>query len=314
VGRLTAFIIRRTLRALALIVVVASIALVFGRLAPGDHLSAFEADPAFAAAERHRLGLDRPLHHQYFAWLAGAVRLDLGESTAFEGRTVMGLVAERAGPTALIGFTALALATLLGVPAGIISGTRRRGALAWSIRAVTIVALSVPPIVLSLSLLLVASRTGWFPTGGFPVGDRFGETVRFMVLPVLALALPIGAALERLQSRAIAEALRNPSILAARARGVPSRRLIWRHALRLSLKPVLAVYGITIGALISGSFVVEYVMTWPGLGRLMYEAIITRDTNLVAGCAAASTAFLSFGILISDVLLSMVDPRLDLTR
>jgi peptide/nickel transport system permease protein len=130
------------------------------------------------------------------------------------------------------------------------------------------------------------------------------------VLPVIALALPVVPVLERLQSRALAEALADPAILAARARGLPHRRIVWRHALRLSLKPVLAVYGVIVGALLSGSFVVEYVMSWPGLGRLMYDALVYRDANLAAGCAAAGAAFLAFGILLSDVALAAVDPRL----
>ena len=314
VGRLSAFIVRRALRAAVLVLIVSSATLLFGRLAPGDHLSAFDADPAVIAAERHRLGLDQPLHRQYTDWLARAVRFDLGESATFAGRSVTSLVAERTGPSALIGGIALIVATLVGIPAGIVSGTRRRTVVGRAIRTVGMLTLCVPPIVLSLVLLVVASRTGWLPAGGFPVEASWVERAPYLVLPVLALALPVGAALERLQSRAIADALTDPSILAARARGVPARRIVWHHAWRLSLKPVLAVYGVMIGALISGSFVVEYVMTWPGLGRLMYEAIITRDANLIAGCAAASTGLLAVGILVSDILLSFVDPRLEVSQ
>ena len=307
------FVVRRTLRALALVLIVASTALLLARLAPGDHLSTFETDPATVAAERHRLGLDKPLHRQYLDWIGRVARLDWGESTAYAGRSVSALIAERAGQSALIGIVALALATVVGIPLGILTGTRRRGIIAKSARALVIVLLSIPPIVLSLSLLLFASRTGWLPVGGPPAGASILERIPYLVLPVVALALPIAAALERLQSRAIGEALSAPSILAARARGLSAQRVIWRHAFRLSLKPVLAVYGIMIGALISGSFVVEYVMTWPGLGRLMYDALIHRDANLVAGCAATGAAFLAVGILISDILLAAVDPRLEVS-
>jgi peptide/nickel transport system permease protein len=180
-----------------------------------------------------------------------------------------------------------------------------------TIRAATTIVLSVPPIVLSLVLLFVAARTGWFPVGGLPEHSTVAEATRHLVLPVLALALPIAAALERLQSRSMMEALRDPSILAARARGVSLRRLVWRHAFRLSLKPVLAVYGVMIGALISGSFIVEYVMSWPGLGRLMYDALRSRDANLAAACAATGAAFLAAGILIADVALAAADPRIE---
>jgi peptide/nickel transport system permease protein len=311
--RFLAFIFRRSLWALALVLVVASAALILARLAPGDHLSAFEADPAAIAAERHRLGLDRPIYRQYLDWIGRAVRLDWGESTAHAGRSVASLIAERARHSAIIGIVALAVATALGIPLGIFTGTRRRGLLAASIQALAILSLSIPPMVLALSLLLLAARTGWFPIGGPPATGSILESARHVVLPVVALAVPIAAALERLQSRAIASALAEPSILAARARGLSMRRVIWRHAFRLSLKPVVAVYGIMIGALISGSFVVEYVMTWPGLGRLMYEALIGRDANLVAGCAATGAAFLALGVLFSDVLLAAIDPRFEVS-
>jgi peptide/nickel transport system permease protein len=312
--RFTAFVVRRALTAIILVLVVSSAALLLARLAPGDHLSAFDRTPAQIEAERKRLGLDAPLYEQYFAWIRGVAHFDLGESTTYPGRSISTLIAERAGNSVLVGSVALVVATALGIPAGILGGSRRRGPVIAAVRAGTIVLLSTPPVVLSLTLLLVASRTGWFPVGGLPEERSLSETIRYLVLPVLALALPIAAALERLQGRAMEDALADPSIIAARARGLSRHRIVWRHAFRLSLTPVLAVYGIIIGALISGSFVVEYVMTWPGLGRLMYDALMNRDANLVAACAATGSAFLALGILISDVALAAVDPRLEVSR
>jgi peptide/nickel transport system permease protein len=309
--RLLMFLLRRAVTAAILVCLVASAALLLARLAPGDHLSTFDLRPEIIAAERKRLCSDCPLHQQYLLWVRGLARFDLGESTVYPGRSVSALIAERAGNSALIGLTALVLATLTGIPLGVLTGSRRSGAFVTIAKAGSIVLLSIPPVVLSLSLLLLASRTGWFPVGGLPDGRTFADTVRYVVLPALALALPIAAALERLQSRSLADALKDPSIIAAHARGLSRRRIIWRHAFRLSLQPVLAVYGIIIGALISGSFVVEYVMTWPGLGRLMYDALVYRDANLVAGCAATGAAFLALGILLSDVALAAVDPRLE---
>jgi peptide/nickel transport system permease protein len=309
--RLLLFLIRRVVTATILVSVVSSAALLLARLAPGDHLSTFDVRPEIIAAERKRLCSDCPLHQQYLLWVKGLARFDLGESTVYPGRTVSGLITERAGHSALIGCTALVLATLAGIPLGVLTGSRRSGVLVTVTKAGSMVLLSIPPVVLSLSLLLFASRTGWFPVGGLPDGRTFADTVHYLVLPALALALPIAAALERLQSRSLAEALSDPCIIAAHARGLSRTRVVWRHAFRLSLKPVLAVYGIIIGALISGSFVVEYVMTWPGLGRLMYDGLVYRDANLVAGCAATGAAFLALGILISDVALAAVDPRLE---
>ena len=306
------FLFRRTLRAIALVFVAASASLLLSRAAPGDHLDTF-GDEQAARAERARLGLDRPLWQQYLSWIGGAARLDWGESTAHAGRPVSGLVAERAPLSALVGGLALAAATLVGIPLGVLTGTRRRGYIPRLARGVSLLALSIPPLALSLSLMILAARTGWFPVGGPPPSGSLLEAIPYLVLPVVALALPIAAALERLQSRSIAEALQDPSILAARARGLSTRRVIWRHAFRLSLKPVLAVYGVMIGALISGSFIVEYVMAWPGLAGLMYEALRNRDANLVAACAAAGAAFLAAGILVSDVLLALVDPRIEVS-
>jgi len=302
------FVLRRAAASLVLVVAVASAGLILARLAPGDHLSGFELPPQQIQAERHRLGLDRPLIQQYFDWVGHALRLDFGESTRYPGRGVSSLIGERAGNSLLLGAFALTLATLLGIPLGVVAGSGRRGPHLIAARAANIVLLSLPPVVLSLALLLLAARTGWFPVGGLPPQSG-AESVRYFVLPVLALALPVAAALERLQARSIADALRHPSIQAARARGIPERRLLWMHAFRLSLTPVLAVYGVIVGALISGSFAVEYVMTWPGLGRLMYDALISRDANVVAGCAATGAACLAAGVFLSDVLLSAVDPR-----
>ena len=311
--RVIAFVLRRVARATALVFVAASAALLLARLAPGDHLSAFDTDPQVVAAERHRLGLDRPLLQQYLAWFGRVVQLDWGESTAHTGRSVSGLVAERAWLSAILGLLALVIATSLGIPLGIFTGAQPDRLLARAGRGLSIVLLATPPIALALSLLLLAARTGWLPVGGAPASADGLASLRHFTLPVLALALPIAAALERLQSRAIAAALSDPAILAARARGLSAERVLWRHALTLSLKPVLGVYGVVIGALISGSFVVEYVMTWPGLAQLMFEALRNRDANLVAACAATGAAFLAFGILLSDLLLAAIDPRVELS-
>jgi peptide/nickel transport system permease protein len=210
------------------------------------------------------------------------------------------------------------LATIAGIPLGVFTGSHDRAPLAAAVRILSMAVLSMPSLVTSLVLLLVAARTGWFPAGGLPnvpQGTGLVESAfivaRYLFLPALALALPIAASLERLQSRAIREALADPCILAARARGVPHSHVVWRHALRLALKPVLAIYGIVIGTALSGSFVVEIVMSWRGLGDLMYQALQARDLYLVAGCAAAGSCGLALGILLSDIALAAIDPRVE---
>jgi peptide/nickel transport system permease protein len=289
------YIIRRVLTAALLVLAASSASFVLARLAPGDHLSGFDIDPAYAAAERVRLGLDRPLVEQYAAWLSGGVRLDFGESLRFR-RPVTALLRERAGNTALLGLCALSLATMIGIPLGVVSGSRR-GMLPSILGGTSLVLLSIPPLITSLVLLVVAMR--------------WGLALPRVVLPALALALPMTALLERLQAQSMGEALGEPSIAAAIARGVPARRVVWRHGLKLSLKPVLAIYGVIVGGVLSGSFVVEMVMDWPGLGDLMYEALVSRDLYLVAGCAAAVSVFLAAGILLADLALIAIDPRIE---
>ena len=303
------FVLRRAAAAALLVFAVSSAAVVLARLTPGDHLSEFELTPAQIAAERHRLGLDAPIYRQYLGWLGRLARLDLGESTKYPGRRVTALIRERIGNTLMLGAAALLLATALGIPLGVITGQGRADPLSVAARGGSVLLLSLPPVVLSLGLLFVASRTGWFPVGGLPPDGDLKTMVRYLVMPVLSLGLPVAATLERLQSRSMADALQHPSVRAALARGVPLARVIWRHALRLSLTPVLAVYGVLTGTLISGSFVVEYVMTWPGLGRLLYDGLIARDANVVAGCAATGAAFLAIGIFLADVALAAADPR-----
>ena len=234
------------------------------------------------------------------------------------GRPVAGLVAERARNTLLLAVAALALALMAGVPLGVVSGSRR-GWAAGAIRAASLAAVSMPTLVSSLVLVLVAARTGWLPIGGMTsagaaAGDGWlaaaADLARHMIVPTLAIALPLAATIERLQSQATAETMGERFVTAAQARGLPPRRVLWRHVLKPSLRPVAAVFGVVFGNLLSGSFVVEIVTSWPGLGRLMFDALRSRDLYLVAGCAAAGGAFLALGALMSDAALAVVDPRL----
>jgi ABC-type dipeptide/oligopeptide/nickel transport system permease component len=258
-------------------------------------------DPDVAARERQRLGLDRPFLAQYAGWLVRAATFDFGESARF-GRPVAALLAERIGNTVMLGTVALVLALGIGLPAGILTGSAPGRWTSRIIAGTSLLLVSIPPLVTSLVLLLIAARSGTLPAAGLTgLADVW--------LPAVALALPIAASLERIQSRAITEAMQDPAITAARARGLSHARVTWVHAFRLSLTPVLGVLGIVIGTVFSGSFVVEIVMSWPGLGDLMHQALIGRDTFLAAGCAAAGAVFLALGLLIADVALAANDPR-----
>jgi peptide/nickel transport system permease protein len=311
----TSYLARRLLFAFFLVFAVSSSAMILARVAPGDYVTEAlgpGARPDALAEARARYGLDRSVLAQYGDWLSHAVRFDFGRSMAND-RPVGELIPERAANTALLAATALALATLIGLPLGVISGSRRSGVLAETIRGLSIVLLSMPPLLTSLFLVFLAARTGWLPIGGMrSAGASGGLTVdllRHLIVPATALALPLAAMFERLQSQAIAETIGEPFILAALARGVPLSRVIWRDALKAALRPIASVYGLVVGTLLSGSFAVEIITSWPGLGRLMLDALIARDVYLVAGCAAAGSVFLAAGTLLSDALLAAVDPR-----
>jgi peptide/nickel transport system permease protein len=240
------------------------------------------------------------------------MRFDFGRSMIYD-RPVRELIAERAANSALLALSALAIATLVGIPLGIVTGSRS-GALPEIVRAWSVLVLSMPPLLTSLFLVFIAARTGWLPVGGmFSAGgdaaSSAADLFRHMVVPVLALALPLSAMFERLQSQAMGETVRQPFVLAAIARGVPFTRVVWRDALRAALRPVISIYGLVIGTLLSGSFAVEIITSWPGLGQLMLNALRQRDIYLVAGCAAIGSVFLAAGTFLSDAALAAADPR-----
>jgi peptide/nickel transport system permease protein len=313
----TRFLIRRALAALVLVWIVASCGFLLAAMAPVDAAdlhAGFGASPAKMAALRAEAGLDRPLVVQYARWLSMLARGDLG--TSFLYRAPVGpMVLDRAINTAFLALTALLLALLIGLPPAIVAATRPQSMAARAVRAISLLMLSIPPFVGALVLVLVAARTGWLPAGGMTSGaDLTGlawlaDVLWHLPLPALALALPLAAIFERQQATALTEALATPAVQAARARGVGEGQIVRRHAWRLSLKPVLALGGLAMAALLGGAFVVETIAAWPGLGRLTYDALRARDLPLVAGCAVAGSTVLAIGLLVSEVLTAWADPR-----
>ena len=339
------YLLRRALFALLLVFFVSSLSLRLVRLAPGDYASdlfgGIGANPALVAATRARYGLDRPIAEQYAVWLGRAARLDFGDSLLYR-RPVSELIRQRAANTAILAFAALLVATFVGLPLGVVTGSRRddsaanelvSGIIVSTIRGASVLFLSVPPLLMALLLVFLAARTGWLPVGGMTssgaTGSGFGirdlgfgdsgfgvwaawarDVAWHLPVPALALALPIAAMLERLLAQSMAETIGAPFILSAQARGLSRDRIVWRHALRVALRPVISIYGLIIGTLLSGSFMVEIITAWPGLGRLTYDALRGRDVYLVAGCAAAGALFLAIGSLIADAAQVIVDPRL----
>jgi peptide/nickel transport system permease protein len=300
VNDLARFVIRRLLAGIAFVFVMALAALVLARLVPGDptaELQLAHADRAAIAAERARLGVDQPLVTQVAAWVAGLARLDLGTSTQFH-QPVAGLLGERLGNTARLAALALVAATVVGLPLGLLTGARPRGWLATVVTPCSVALVSCPPVIGVLALLFLAATTGWL---SLAPGS--------LAVPVIALAAPLAAALERLQSQATQEALTSLDLVAAAARGIPPARLLWVHAARQSLRTVLGVYGLMIGSLFSGSLAVEMMTSWPGVGRLLYDALLGRDLFLVTGCALVGAALIAGGNVAADVLRAVADPR-----
>lgn len=311
-----AYLARRLFFAVFLVFAVSSAALVLVGLSPGDYATTqlgITVHPGEIEQLRTRYGLDRPLSEQYFGWVARAARFDFGNSMVYD-RPVRDLIPERAVNTGILAITALVAATLIGLPLGIVSATHPRGLVTALIRGASIALLSMPPLLTSLFLVFLAARTGLLPIGGMggapdAAGGAIVDFLRHLVVPVAALALPLAAMFERLQSQAMSETVAQPFVLATLARGVPHARVIWRDALKAALRPLLSIYGIVVGTLLSGSFAVEMITSWPGLGRLMLDALRARDVYLVAGCAAAGSIFLAAGTLMSDIALAAVDPR-----
>jgi peptide/nickel transport system permease protein len=312
------YLLRRLLATIVLVLVVSSAAFVITRVAAVNTIgveAGLRLDREQVRRRIHELGLDRPILVQWGAWLGGLIRFDLGTSVYYNS-PVAPIVAERARNTALLATIAFLSALALGIPPAFITATRPGSFAARAIRATSLLLLSLPSFVSSLALVLVAARTGWLPAGGFAsstAGASFAEkaidVAWHLPLPVLALALPLAATFERLQAQALTDALAHPSIRAARARGIPARTIVWRHAGRLAIKPVAGIGGLAFGALLSGSFAVEAVTAWPGLGRLTIDALRYRDLYLVAGCAATGTLVLAFGLLIADLVIAWSDPR-----
>jgi peptide/nickel transport system permease protein len=313
------YIVGRLLRAVLLVLGVSLVSFLFLELAPGDYLDEMRVSPHISretvAALRAQYGMDRPLHEKYLRWLLSTAQGDMGFSFAYN-RPVAPLIASRAGNTLLLAVTATVIAWALAVPWGVWSAARPGG---WVDRlggALASVALAVPDVLVSLGLLLLALRTGLFPTGGMTSLDSGGgagallDLAHHLVLPVAALALGSLPTLFRHVRASMAEALAAPFLVATRAHGIPERRLLFRHALPAAANPLVSLFGLSVASLLSGSLVVEVVMSWPGLGPLLLEAILARDVHLVLGPVMASTVFLLAGNLLADLLLYAVDPRI----
>jgi peptide/nickel transport system permease protein len=315
------YFLRRSVQAAFLLIGVSILTFLFSTLAPGNYFDEMRLNPQISsetvAALRAQYQLDRPLPVRYARWVPSLLHGEMGFSFAYNS-PVAPLLWARARNTLLLTVTATLIAWALALPLGIWSATTLGRlpdrALSWT----TATLLVIPDLVLALGLLILAVRSGWFPTGGMvsagfeslsPV-QKFRDLMWHMELPVFALVLSALPLLVRHVRAAVAEVLEAPFLRAAASHGIPRRTLLYRYALRAAANPLISLFGFSVGALLSGSLIVEVVMSWPGLGPFLLEAILARDLYVVIGGVLCSTIFLVAGNFLADVLIYWADPRI----
>jgi peptide/nickel transport system permease protein len=317
------FILRRLLLILPLLVLMTLISFGVMQLAPGDFLSQMQHDPRISreAIEqmRRQYGLDRPWYEQYFLWLGNALRLNFGYSLAYHV-PVTTLIGQRLLNTFILSLAALVFAWSLAIPLGILAAVKRNS---WIDRAASLfcfAGISFPGFFMALLLLLFAQRTGWFPVGGMRSLDwemltpwgQFLDVLHHLALPALVLGTHGLAGIMRQMRGSLLDTLRENYVVAARARGLAEKWVIVKHAARNAINPLVTVFGYSLAGLLSGAALVEAVMAWPGLGRLILEAVQSRDLYLVMGSFMMSGLLLQLGNLAGDLMLALTDPRIKL--
>jgi peptide/nickel transport system permease protein len=307
---------RRLLLAVPVLLGVSAVVFLLMALVPGDPAHAIlgpYATPDNVARLRVELGLDRPLIERYGVWLGHLLHGDLGRSYSLN-RPVLDEVAERLGPTLLLAGTALLLCNLMGLAAGVVAAVRQYG---WQDRLLTLlvlVGISTPSFWLGLVLTLVFSVwLNWFPASGMraPYGASGAmDVLRHLALPALTLAVVAAGVIARLTRAGMLEVLRQDFVRTARAKGVREARVVVRHAFRAALVNLVPVIGIQAGFVIGGAVYIETVFQWPGIGRMLVEAISTRDVLLVQGGVLVMAVVYVLINLVADVVQHALDPRI----
>lgn len=270
------------------------------------------ADPEYLELIRERLQLDRPLPYQVGSYLQAVAKGDLGFSL-IQGRPVRDAIVARLPASLLLAAASLALSTLLGITLGVIAAARRGGAVDAAIAVLSLVAYSLPVFWLGqLLVALFAVRLHWLPAGGMRSADDPGgivDVVRHLVLPSTTFSLLLVALIVRVTRTATAEALVEDYVTAARAKGASERRVLLTHALPNALRPVVTVLTGYLGIILTGAVLVETVFVWPGLGRLLYDSVLSRDTPMLAGLLLFSASLVVLANILADVIYRVLDPR-----
>jgi peptide/nickel transport system permease protein len=325
-GDTSIYILKRVLQALLTLLLASAFSFFIIQLSPGDFLDLYRQNPQISPETIQQLeqqfGLDQPLLVQYFRWLQQVVlHLNFGESFAYQ-RPVAEVLAERIPNTLLLSITSIVLTWAIAIPLGIIGAVRQNQLLDRALRVLSYVGQGIPTIITGLLLLFFAQSTAPL----FPVGGRtsinhddltwFGKLLDVawhLVLPTLALSITSYAGLQRIMRGQLLDVLRQDYIQTARAKGLPENRVIYVHALRNAINPMITLLGFEFAALLGGAFITENYFNWPGLGRLILQAVQAQDLYLVMASLMMGATMLIVGNLLADITLTWVDPRIKLT-
>jgi len=300
------YLIRRLLLTIPVIFGVATLVFALIHLVPGDPAQAMLGDAAPQAEVlklRHSLGLDQPLLTQYRTYLTGLLRGDLGTSFRYNG-PVTAQIRDKFPNTATLALAAMLFAILVAIPLGILAAVFRGTVIDHAAMTIALAGISMPNFWLGpLLAILFAVRLGWLPVSG--TGG-----LSHLILPAVTLGAALSAILARMTRASVLEELRELYVLAARARGVSGARAVVRHAFRNSLIPIVTIIGLQFGAVLTGTIITETIFAWPGIGRLLIQAINFRDYPLVQGCILfISITYVAMN-LVTDLTYGLLDPRI----
>ena len=311
---MTAFLVRRIATIVPTLIFVSMLIFGLQQLLPGDPavvLAGEDRDPTVVAYLRQKMHLDDPLPVRYLYWINGVLHGDLGESLRMQ-KPVLALILEKLPVTLELAGLAIVIALLIGVPAGIISAVRRNTAWDYAANAVALWGLSTPNFWLGIMLILLFSVTlGWLPASGFvsPFED-LKANLAALIMPAFVLGNAIAAVLMRHTRSAMLQVLSSDYVRTARAKGLPERSVILKHALRNALIPVITLGALELGTLLSGAVLTEQVFTIPGFGKLIVDAVFNRDYAVVQGVVLfTATAYILLNFA-ADIAYVVVNPQI----
>lgn len=309
-----AFVLQRIVQAVPVVLLSTVAVFLLMRMIPGDPaqmLAGPDATPDTLAAIRHEMGLDQPLPVQYLLWLSHVARGDLGRSILSKV-PISELIAQRVPATLELACAALILTLIIALPTGIVAAVRSGGAIDWVISSLNGIAIAVPGFWLGiLAIILFALVLGWLPPGGRVDFSRDPvQALKSLILPAFTLSLVTSATLSRLVRSSMLEVLYEDYITTARAKGLGATPIVMRHALRNALVPVITVLGVQFGRLLGGAVIIESVFAWPGVGRMILDAIGNRDYLVVQAALLLLVIMYITVNLITDIAYGFLDPRI----